>query len=97
MKRSSTCQSSLIIRSWMYRQISGLQDRSTGNYTNDLLAFKPYDILVGERKFEVRVKVQFDTRKEGESWRLLINSEGQPEEQERIIEFTTGKGSELYT
>lgn len=61
------------------------------NYTNDLLAFKPYDILAGERRFEVRVKVQFDTRKEGDSWRLLMNSQGQPEEQERIIEFTTGK------
>lgn len=60
------------------------------NYSNDLLAFKPYDILPGKRKFEVRVKVQFDTHKEGEAWKILVDNQGNPEEQERTIEFTTG-------
>ncbi len=60
------------------------------NYANDLLAFKPFDVLTGNRKYELKVRVQFDTRKEGEGWKLLLNGENKPEQQERIVEFTTG-------
>ena len=60
------------------------------NFSNDLLALKPYDVLTGNRAYEVKVRVQFDHKKDGEDWKILLNHEGKPEQQERTFEFTTG-------
>ena len=61
------------------------------NEANDVVAFKSDDVLTGNKNYRLIVQVRFDKKGRYESeWRELRKLSGTPEQQEAIVNFTTG-------
>ncbi len=68
-----------------------VQGQIRWNETNDVVAFKADDVLTGNKNYRLVVQVRFDKKGRYESeWRELKKLSGTPEQQEAIVNFTTG-------
>lgn len=57
----------------------------------DVVAFTPSEILAGNTPHQMRLVMQFETKPQGSStWRQLLGSGGQAEEEIVVVDFTTG-------